>query len=147
MWQPGWEWSLGENGYRYMYGWVPSLFTWSYHSIVNWLWVHAKSLQSCLTLCDPMDCSPPRSSVHGILQARILEWVPVPSSRASLQPRDGTNSRLQHWQSDSLQLVPPGKPLYKKKFFFLKKEQGISNKPTNDTVMSVVQCKYFLWQN
>ena len=35
--------------------------------------VHAKSLRSCLTLCDPMDCSPPGSSVHGILQARILE--------------------------------------------------------------------------
>ena len=37
-----------------------------------------KSLQSCLTLCDPMDCSPPGSSVHGILQARILEWVAMP---------------------------------------------------------------------
>ena len=36
----------------------------------------AKSLQSCLTLCDPMDCSPPGSSVHGILQARIVEWLP-----------------------------------------------------------------------
>ena len=39
----------------------------------------AKSLQSCLTLCDPTDCSPPGSSVHGIFQARALEWVPVPS--------------------------------------------------------------------
>ena len=38
--------------------------------------VHAKSLQLCLTLCNPMDCSPLGSSVHGILQARILEWVP-----------------------------------------------------------------------
>ena len=36
--------------------------------------VHVKSLQSCPTLCDPMDCSPPGSSVHGILQARVLEW-------------------------------------------------------------------------
>ena len=35
----------------------------------------------CLTLCDPMDCSPPGSSVHGISQARILEWVVVPFSR------------------------------------------------------------------
>ena len=35
----------------------------------------AQLLQSCLTLCDPMDCSPPGSSVHGILQARVLEWV------------------------------------------------------------------------
>ena len=50
----------------------------------------AKSLQSCLTLCDPVDCSPPDSSVHGILQARILEWVPMPSSRGSSWPRDRT---------------------------------------------------------
>ena len=40
--------------------------------------MHAKSLQSCKTLCDPMDCSPPSSSVHGILQARILKWLPCP---------------------------------------------------------------------
>ena len=46
--------------------------------------------QSCLTLCDPMDCSPPGSSVHEILQARILEWVAMPSSRGSSQPRDRT---------------------------------------------------------
>ena len=37
----------------------------------------AQSLQSCPTLCDPMDCSPPGFSVHGILQARILEWVAI----------------------------------------------------------------------
>ena len=46
--------------------------------------VHAKSLQSCLTLCNPMDCSPSGSSVRGILQARILGWVAMPSfSRSS----------------------------------------------------------------
>ena len=45
----------------------------------------------CLTLCDPMDCSPPGSSVHGILQARVLEWVAMPSSRGSSQPRDQTH--------------------------------------------------------
>ena len=45
----------------------------------------AKSLQLCPTLCDPMDCSLPGSSVHGVLQARILEWVAKPSSRASSQ--------------------------------------------------------------
>ena len=44
--------------------------------------------QSGLTLCDPTDCSPPGSSVHGILQARILGWVAVPFSRRSSQPRD-----------------------------------------------------------
>ena len=45
--------------------------------------VPAKSLQSCLTLCDPMDRSSPGSPVHGILQARILEWVAMPSFRGS----------------------------------------------------------------
>ena len=47
--------------------------------------------QSCLTLCDPMDCSPPGSSVHRILQARILEWVAISFSRVSSQPRDWTH--------------------------------------------------------
>ena len=46
-----------------------------------WIFVCAKSLQLCLTLCNPMDCSPSGSSVHGILQARILEWVAVPFSK------------------------------------------------------------------
>ena len=49
-----------------------------------------KLLQSCLTLCDPMDCSPPGSSVHGILQARILEWFAISFSKGSSQPRDRT---------------------------------------------------------
>ena len=49
--------------------------------------MHAKSFQLCLTLCDPVDCSPPGSSVHGILQPRILEWVAMLSSRGSFQPR------------------------------------------------------------
>ena len=44
--------------------------------------------QSCLTLCDPMDCSPPGSSVYGIFQGRMLEWVALSSSRGSSQPRD-----------------------------------------------------------
>ena len=48
------------------------------------------SLSVVLTLCDPMDCSPPGSSVHGILQVRILEWVTIPFSRGSSWPRDRT---------------------------------------------------------
>ena len=69
--------------------------------------VCAKSLQSCLTLCHPMDCSPPGSSVHWILQTRILEWVAMPSSRGSSWPRDQTHisyiscigrSVLYHWR-------------------------------------------------
>ena len=50
-----------------------------------------QSLQSCLTLCNSMHCSPPGSSVHRILQARILEWVAVPTFRGSSQPKDQTH--------------------------------------------------------
>ena len=49
-----------------------------------------KVTQLCPTLCDPMDCSLPGSSVHGILQARILEWLAIPFSRGSSWPRDRT---------------------------------------------------------
>ena len=52
--------------------------------------VHANSLQSCTTLCSPMDCYLPGSSVPGILQARLLEWVAISSSRGSFQPRNRT---------------------------------------------------------
>ena len=48
-------------------------------------------IQLCLTLCHPMDCSPPDSSVHGIFQERILEWVSISFSRGSTQPRDRTH--------------------------------------------------------
>ena len=46
--------------------------------------------QSCPTVCDPVDSNLPGFSIHGILQARILEWVAMPSSKGSSQPRDGT---------------------------------------------------------
>ena len=51
-------------------------------------------VQLCPTFCDPMDCSLPGSSVHGILQARILEWIATPSSRGSSQHRGGTQVSL-----------------------------------------------------
>ena len=51
----------------------------------------AQFLQSCWTLCNTMDCSPPVLSVHGILQAGILDWVAIPSSRESSHPRDRTH--------------------------------------------------------
>ena len=57
--------------------------------------------------CDPMDYSPPGSFVHGILQARTLEWIAIPFSRGSSWPRDQTQSPL---QADSLLSEPPGKP-------------------------------------
>ena len=52
--------------------------------------VNSEVTQLCPTLCDPADCSPPSSSFHGILQARILEWVAISFSRGSSLPRDGT---------------------------------------------------------
>ena len=66
-----------------------------------WRGMHA---QSCLTLCDPMDCSPPGSSVPGIFQAGILEWVAISYYRGSSPLRS-----LLHWQADS---EPPGKPFH-----------------------------------
>ena len=74
-------------------------------------WVCAKLLQLCLTLCDPMNCSPPDSSVHWILQARILEWVAIASSRGSSWPRDWIcifcNSCI---AGGFFSTEPPGKP-------------------------------------
>ena len=57
-----------------------------------WTWIDAMWLvtQSCLTLCDPMDCSLLGSSVHGDSPGKVLEWVTMPSSRGSFPPRDGT---------------------------------------------------------
>ena len=66
----------------------------------------AKSLQSCLTLC-----SPPGSSVHGILQARTLEWVAIPFSRGSSQPRDWTRiSYISCTAGRFITTEPPGRP-------------------------------------
>ena len=74
--------------------------------------VQAKSLQSCPILCDPMDCSPPGSSVHGILQARILECVAKYSSGGSSQPKvEPTSLMSPALQVGSLPLASPGAKL------------------------------------
>ena len=65
--------------------------------------------QSCPTLFDPMDCSLPGSSIHGIFQARVLEWVAIGFSRGSSRLRDWT--RVPTLQADALPSKPPGKPL------------------------------------
>ena len=73
--------------------------------------MHAKSFQSCVTLYDLLDCSPPGSTVNGILWARLLERALMPSSKGSSQLRDQTCvSCLLHWLEGSLPLAPPGKP-------------------------------------
>ena len=72
---------------------------------------HVKVTHSCLTLCDPMDCSPPGSSVHGILQARILDWGASPFSRDLLILGDqGSNPSLLHYRQDFYHLCHQGSP-------------------------------------
>ena len=70
----------GDQGRK---NWKPSRNLKGMAARWKWTCMHAKSLQSCPTLCNPTDCSPPRSSVHGIHQAKILQWVAMPFSRGS----------------------------------------------------------------
>ena len=75
--------------------------------------MHAKSFQPCPTLCHPMDCSPAGSSVHGILQVRILEWVATPTCRGYSQHRDGTRIFFCSYIAGGFFTTePPGKPRY-----------------------------------
>ena len=64
--------------------------------------------QSCLTLCDPKACNPPGSSAHGILPARVLEWVAIPSPGDLPDP--GIEPGSPALQADSLPSEPPGEP-------------------------------------
>ena len=65
-----------------------SVYTWNFNLIINTK--ESEVAQSCPTLCNPMDCSLPGSSVHGIFQARVLEWGAISFSRGSSRPRDRT---------------------------------------------------------
>ena len=75
--------------------------------------------QLCLTLCNPKECSPPGSSIHGILQARVLEWVAISFSRGSSQPRDQTQvshiagRRVNLWATREVVLLPILFPFYR----------------------------------
>ena len=88
-----------------------TLSTWIHSCVYPSVQVESESesevAQSYPTLCDPVDCSPPGSSIHGILQARVLERVAISFSRGS-RPRDRTQvSRI----AGTLNSEPPGKPL------------------------------------
>ena len=72
--------------------------------IKTWISFHAQSLQSCPTLCDPMDCGPPGSSVHGILRSKILEWSGLPFPYPGDLPDLGIKLTSLHWLVDSLPL-------------------------------------------
>ena len=72
--------------------------------------MHDKSLQSCLTLCDPMDSSPPASSVHRILQARVLEWVAISFSNAWMHAKLLQSSPT---LGDPMDSSPPGPSVHR----------------------------------
>ena len=73
--------------------------------------MQAQLIQSCLTICDPTDYSPTDSSVHGILQARMLEWYVIPSFQESSPPRDQTCvSYISCIAGGFFPAEPPGKP-------------------------------------
>ena len=86
--------------------------------------------QSCPTLCDPMDCSPSSSSVHGILQARILEEAAIPFSRDL--PNPGVKLGSPVLQADSLVSEPPGKPPLTQRYvpFCIREPSGSQNPVT-----------------
>ena len=96
-----------------------------------------KVAQSCLTLCNPMNCT-----LHEILQARILEWVAVPSSRGSSQP--GIEPRSPTLQADSLAAEPQGKP----------RNTGVGSLsllqwifPTQELNCGLLHCRQILYQS
>ena len=75
----------------------------------NNIYIFDVCAQSCPTLCDPMDCSSPGSSVHGISQARILEWVAIPFSRDLPDPRIKTEFLAAPVEGELPTIAPPGK--------------------------------------
>ena len=106
---------------RVRHDWVTEL-NWSQCQTSSWWWLRPLLIlcynpervrelfaQSCPAVCDPMDSSPPGSSVHGILQARILEWVSMPFSREFSQHRDQTPDFLHCRQV--LTTKPPTAPI------------------------------------
>ena len=100
---------VGESGYMYMYGWIPSLFTWNYHNVVNRLCaVLCLVTQFCLTFCNPMSCSPPGSSVHGDSPGQNTGLGCHPLGEG-IFPTQGSNPGLLHCRQ-TLPSEPPGKP-------------------------------------
>ena len=91
-----------------------TIFTWNIYQEMRACLV----VQLCLTLCDPMDYSPPGSSVPGILQARMLEWAATPFSGAPRNlPDPGIEPRSPALQADSLPSEPSGKSLPRDNLF------------------------------
>ena len=100
--------------------------------------VKVKVTQSCLTLCDPMDYI-----VHGTLQARILEWVAMPSSRGSSQPRERT--QVSHIAEDSLPAEPPGKHYSKSLQSCPTLCNPIDGSPPGSPIPGILQARTLEW--
>ena len=117
----------------------------------------AESLQSCPTLFHPMDCSPLGSAVHGILQARILEWVAIHSSKGSSQPKDWTHISSiscigrwilyhQHLLESPIRWLPTFHLESEKWRFFLNQRVFNSGISCKYVIFSKVSIKFFpLW--
>ena len=132
--------------YTLRHTWLPSLLLLALQSLAG---VSLESMHACMlslesrpTLCDPMDCSPPGPSVYGLLQARILQWIVIPSSRGSSGPRDRTPHFLclLHWQVGSLPLAPPGKVKVK-----VTQSCPILCHPMDCTVHGIPQARILEW--
>ena len=102
--EPGGLQSVGSQWVRQ--GWATNTRTAHKVSVKTIIALSFSHSVTC-SFCDPMDCSPPGSSVHGILQARILEWAAMPSSRG-ISPTQGSNLPLLYGQADSLPLSLQG---------------------------------------
>ena len=101
-------------------------YTWNEHNIVNQL-----CAQSCPTLYNTMDCSSPGSSVHGILQTRMPEWIAISYSRGSSQPGDWTHiSCISCLDNRFIMTAPPGEPI--NTFFLILK---LKKKEANEIIL------------
>ena len=115
------------------------------HLVVSVFLVWMLITQSCPILCDPMDCSPPGSSAHGILQARILEWAALPFSRGPSWPKDGTRVSCTVGRFFTIWATL----LINMKWVFMAAvtSQGEEFEPEHLSTYSVQGVAYFSWQN
>ena len=104
----------------------------------NHIWKWSEVAQLCPTLCDPVDCIPPGSSIHGILQARILEWAAISFCRGSCQPRDRTQvshiagRRFKLWPLNPAQFAHERVGWSRKEILLLKSEHSMTQKRGNN---------------